>query len=121
MADEDLVTRMMLMDREPHGHPCEACLDSKQTHEVICKEVTSHADHTLGCVFSDMCGPLPTLSHKGFKYFVTFIDNKAHYISISPLKEKSWESTSRHLSQKLNWTLGTRSKFSTPMGEVNTL
>ncbi len=36
-----------------------------------------------------MCGPLPTASHQGFRYFVTFIDDSSHYTSISPLQEKS--------------------------------
>jgi hypothetical protein len=89
MADEDLVTGMTITDREPREHPCEPCLEGKQTCEAIRKEAASCADHALGRVFSDVCGPLPTLSHKGFKYFVTFVDDKTHYVSISPLKEKS--------------------------------
>jgi len=89
MADENLVTGMTITDREPREHPCEPCLEGKQTREVICKEAASRADHALSRVFSDMCGPLPTLSHKGFKYFITFVNDKTHYVSISPLKEKS--------------------------------
>ena len=89
MADEDLMTGMTITDREPREYLCELCLEGKQTREVICKEATSHADHVLGRVFSDVCGQLPTLSHKGFKYFVTFVDDKTRYVSISPLKEKS--------------------------------
>ena len=89
MADEDLVTGMIITDREPCEHPCELCLEGKQTHKAICKEVTSHTDHTLGCIFSDVCSLLPTLLYRGFKYFITFIDDKTHHISISPLKEES--------------------------------
>jgi len=89
MADEELVTGMSITDRDPHEHPCKPCLEGKQTREVICKEATSHTDHVLGCIFSDVCSLLPTLSHKGFKYFVTFIDNRTRYVSISPLKKKS--------------------------------
>ena len=89
MADEELVTGMSITDRDPREHPCKPCLEGKQTREVICKEATSHTDHVLGCIFSDVCSLLPTLSHKGFKYFVTFIDNRTRYVSISPLKKKS--------------------------------
>src|SRR6266851_376162 len=89
MADEELVTGMSITERDPREHPCKPCLEGKQTREVICKEATSHTDHVLGCIFSDVCSLLPTLSHKGFKYFVTFIDNRTRYVSISPLKKKS--------------------------------
>jgi hypothetical protein len=43
----------------------------------------------LGHIFTDVCSPLPTQSHRGYKYFVTFTDNKLCWVSISPLKEKS--------------------------------
>jgi hypothetical protein len=43
----------------------------------------------LGRIFTDVCGPLPTQSHRGYKYFVTFTDDKSCWVSISPLKEKS--------------------------------
>jgi len=36
-----------------------------------------------------MCRPLPTQSHRGYKYFVTFTDNKSCWVGIAPLKEKS--------------------------------
>ena len=43
----------------------------------------------LGQIFSNVCGPLPIQSHRGYKYFITFTDNKLCWVSISPLKEKS--------------------------------
>ena len=40
-------------------------------------------------MFTDMCGPLPTASHQGFRYSITFVDNSSCYTSVSPLREKS--------------------------------
>jgi len=89
MADEELVTGMMISDREPCAQLCEPCLKGKQTCEKIHKTTSTHSEHVLGHIFSDMCGPLPTQSHRGYKYFVTFTDDKSHWVSIAPLKEKS--------------------------------
>jgi transposase InsO family protein len=36
-----------------------------------------------------MCGPLPTVSHHGYRYFITFIDDSSCFASIFPLQEKS--------------------------------
>jgi hypothetical protein len=89
MADEGLVTSMTISDREAPASPCMPCLEGKQTREVICKVTTTHAEHVLGCVHTDVCGPLPTPSHHSHQYFVTFIDDSSHYASISPLRHKS--------------------------------
>jgi hypothetical protein len=89
MADEGLVTSMEISDREPRTQLCNPCLEGKQTHEVIHKTTSTRSKHMLGCIFTDVCGPLPTQSHRGYKYFVTFTDNKSCWVSISPLKEKS--------------------------------
>ena len=46
-------------------------------HAIILKETDSRADSVLGCIFTDVCSKLPTRSHEGFEYFVTFIDDKS--------------------------------------------
>jgi len=56
---------------------------------VIHKTTSTHSEHVLGRIFTDVCGPLPTQSHRGYKYFVTFTDDKSCWVSVSPLKEKS--------------------------------
>ena len=89
MADEGLMTSMTISDREAPAGPCELCLEGKQTREVICKATTTRAKHVLGHVHMDVCGPLPTPSHRGYRYFVTFIDDSSRYASISPLWHKS--------------------------------
>ena len=56
---------------------CEPCILGKQTCAEISKHTEPHSDTVLGCIFSDVCGKLPTQSHAGFKYFITFIDDKS--------------------------------------------
>jgi hypothetical protein len=89
MVDEGLVTGMEISEREPHVQSCKPCLKGKQTHKVIHKAISTRADLVLGHIFTDVCGPLPTLSHRGYKYFVTFIDDKSCFASVYPLQEKS--------------------------------
>jgi len=89
MADNNLVTGMDISNHDPPSSPCNPCLEGKQTHDPISKVTSMHAKHILGCVYSDMCSPLPTVSYHRFRYFVTFINNSSRFASISPLQEKS--------------------------------
>jgi hypothetical protein len=89
MVDEELVTGMAISNREPHAQLCRPCLEGKQTHEVINKTTSTCSELILGHIFSDMCRPLPIQSHRGYKYFVTFTNDKSHWVGIAPLKEKS--------------------------------
>ena len=89
MADDNLVTGMDISNRDPSPIPCDPCLEGKQTCEPISKVTSTQADHVLGRVYSDVCGPLPTASHHRFRYFITFIDDSSRFASISPLQEKS--------------------------------
>ncbi|SRR5258708_5121285 len=47
------------------------------------------ADQVLGCMFSDICGKLPTTSRQGYHYFVTFTDDHFRKVFIAGLQEKS--------------------------------
>jgi hypothetical protein len=89
MIDKNLMTGMEISNRELTTQPCKPCLKGKQTHEEIHKVTSTRSEHVLGRIFSDVCSPLPTQSHRGYKYFITFTDNKSRWVSISPLKEKS--------------------------------
>jgi hypothetical protein len=80
---------MEISNREPHIQPCNLCLEGKQTRKVIHKSTSIRSEHMLGRIFTDVCSPLPTQSYRGYKYFVTFTDDKSRWVSISPLKEKS--------------------------------
>ena len=55
-------------------------------HTIILKETDSHADSVLGHIFTDVCSKLPTRSHEGFEYFVTFIDDKSRKVSVQGLQ-----------------------------------
>jgi hypothetical protein len=89
MVDEGLVTGMTVSDRNTPLDPCKPCLEGKQTRDVIRKVTTTRAEHVLGHVHTDVCGPLPIPSHHGYCYFVTFIDDSSRFASVSPLREKS--------------------------------
>ncbi len=89
MANEDLVTGMTISDREALSSLCEPCLEGKQTQEVIRKVTTTHAEHVLSRIHTNVCSPLPIPSHRGYQYFITFIDDSSHYAFISPLWQKS--------------------------------
>jgi hypothetical protein len=88
MADEGLVTGMTVSDRNTPSDPCEPCLEGKQTRDVICKVATTCTEHVLGHVHTDVCSPLPVPSHRGYRYFITFINDSSHFASVSPLREK---------------------------------
>ncbi|SRR5216683_2214772 len=89
MVDEGLVTGMTFSNRDMLTDPCKLCLEGKQTHEVIHKISMMHAEHVLGHVHTDICGPLPVHLHRGYQYFITFIDDSSRFASVSPLCEKS--------------------------------
>ena len=59
---------------------CEPCILGKQTRAEISKHTESRSDTVLRRIFSDICEKLPTRSHTGFEYFVTFVDDKSHKV-----------------------------------------
>jgi transposase InsO family protein len=89
MSRHGLVSGLLLTGDAMPTHQCEPCLKGKQTRAEIRKSTETRADTVLGRVFSDVCGPLPTRSHAGFSYFVTFIDDFSRRVHVVGLKEKS--------------------------------
>jgi hypothetical protein len=69
--------------------PCKPCLQGKQTHAEIQKTTDNRTDAVLGQIYSNVCRKLPTKSHQGYEYFITWIDNKSHKVFIMGLHEKS--------------------------------
>lgn len=69
--------------------PCEPCLKGKQTRAEIKKSTETRSNNVLGRVFSDVCGKLPTRSHEGFEYFVTFVDDMSRKVFVAGLRQKS--------------------------------
>ena len=77
-------------------------LDSPSSPDLICELYLSgkmHAHpfpttHTvtsrlLGLVYSDLHGPLPVQTHSGYKYWITFIDDRSRFKAAIPLRAKS--------------------------------
>jgi hypothetical protein len=75
--------------------PCEPCLKGKQMQSNIPKQAATRTDTVLERIHSDVCGPLPTQSHSGFRYFATFTDDKSRKVSVVGMREKS--DLARHL------------------------
>jgi hypothetical protein len=64
---------------------CEACLDGKQTRTEIQKTTDTQSDEVLGRLFLDVCRKLPTVSHQGYSYFVTFMDDCSRKVFVAGL------------------------------------
>ena len=89
MVRKGMVKGMELVGSHSPPDTCEACLKGKQTRADIQKSTESRANDILGRVFSDVCGKLPTRSHHGFEYFVTWIDDASRKVFVTGLREKS--------------------------------
>ena len=65
----------------------------------------------LGLFHSDVCGPMSTESLSGARYFLTFVDDKTHYIWVYVLKCKSevfskflkWKAYVERISNYRQW------------------
>lgn len=67
---------------------CEACVLGKQ-HRNPFKNSESGSARSGDKIYSDLCGPMPTSSVSGAKYFITFIDAYSKYVTVYFLKYKS--------------------------------
>jgi hypothetical protein len=88
MAKKGMVKGMEIVGSHSPPDTCKPCLKGKQTCAKIHKSTKSRAADILGRVFSDICGKLPTRSHHGFEYFVTWIDDASHKVFVTGLCEK---------------------------------
>jgi GAG-pre-integrase domain len=89
MQKNGMVTSMDITWGKMLTSPCEPCLKGKQTCAEIRKTTDNRADAVLGCIYSNVCRKLPTRSHQGYKYFLTWINNKSHKVFVMGLCEKS--------------------------------
>ena len=68
---------------------CQGCVEGKM-HRMLFKSVGEiRSTRKLELVHSDVCGPMPTESIGGCKYFVTFIDDYSHCCNVYFMKHKS--------------------------------
>ena len=68
---------------------CSGCVRRKHHRDSFDKCASWHAWVPLELVHSDLCGPLPSASFSGFKYFLTFVDDYSRRTWVYFLKLKS--------------------------------
>ena len=68
---------------------CSSSVLEKHHHDSFEKCASWHASVPLKLVHSDLCGPLPSASFSGFKYFLTLIDDYSIRTWVYFLKLKS--------------------------------
>ena len=68
---------------------CEGCIAGKMKRKPFKSVGEIRSKRRLQLVHSDVCGPMPTESIGGNKYFVTFIDDYSRYCVIYVIKSKS--------------------------------
>ena len=68
---------------------CEPCIGGKHHKSPFPKSSSSHSKNPLNLVHSNVCGKMGEKSMGGAEYFLTFVDDKTHYVWVYPLKKKS--------------------------------
>ena len=69
--------------------PCEVCVSGKQSKHSYTENTEVRTKAPLQIVYSDLYGPLPTPSHSGKRYILTFVDDFSRYTWIYFLTKKS--------------------------------
>ena len=67
---------------------CESCTHGKQ-HRTKFSKSEKRAELPLGLVHSNLCGKINEMSLSGAEYFLSFIDDKTHYVCVYFLKRKN--------------------------------
>ncbi|CAL8999519.1 unnamed protein product [Prunus brigantina] len=66
---------------------CIECVKGKLTN--LRKKGATRSEKVLEIIHTDICGPFPTQTHDGFKYFITFTDDHSRYGYVYLISEKS--------------------------------
>ena len=71
-----------------HISLCEGCIYGRHCRQKfpVCKQ--KRIERPLQLIHSDLCGPTPTLSIDGNKYFISFIDDFTRFTILYFLKKK---------------------------------
>ncbi|KAJ3474092.1 hypothetical protein NLI96_g12653 [Meripilus lineatus] len=89
MLRKGLVTGGEIIGNRPTGlEVCQPCLEGKQTRTPIAKDANAMHPRLLHRVSSDVCSPMQTQTHQGFRYFITHLDAKSHFLNIQLMKTK---------------------------------
>ena len=70
-----------------HNDVCRGCALGKYTKTIFTSN-DSRPSRFLDLIHSDLCGPMPVVSLRGFKYYVTFINDHSRNTWIYFLKSK---------------------------------
>ena len=68
---------------------CEKCVEGKMSKKPFKPVGEIRSVRKLQCIHSDVCGPMPTQSIGGSRYYVTFIDDYSRYCMVYFMKNKS--------------------------------
>lgn len=68
---------------------CEPCIFGKQTRKPFSKINIARSKRILEIVHSDVCGPVNPTAWNGHHYFVTFVDDYTHFVTVYTIEKKS--------------------------------
>ena len=88
LITKDLVTGMELTSDTPFPKICEPCIHGKQHRDPFPHKTSSRATKVLQLVHSDVHGPLKVQTAQGYRYWITFIDDKSRFASVWLLRTK---------------------------------
>ena len=88
LINKGLVDGLHLNSLDPLDPICEPCIHGKQHRDPFPKHSETRSDKLLGLIHSDIHGPLPVRTHSGYRYWMTFVDDKSRYLTIFALKSK---------------------------------
>src|ERR1700738_456261 len=69
---------------------CVSCLEGKMDRKYN-KQSSTRASKKLDLIHSDLCGPFPTNSVSGSRYFIIFVDDATRMTWVYCLKSKGAE------------------------------
>ena len=88
LISKSLATGIKLNSSSSPNPICESCLSGKMhAHSFPTTHTVTY--RLLGLVHSDLHGPLPVQTHSGYKYWITFIDDRSRFKAAIPLRAKS--------------------------------
>lgn len=76
------------LDGSTQNENCSSCHAAKQCKYLV--HSSKHRSKNVGAVIhSDLCGKMPIVSLGGSVYFVTFIYEASHYVTVQPININS--------------------------------
>ena len=68
---------------------CECCIKAKMTRKLFPKELSNSSAQVLDLIYTDVCGPMQTVTPGNKRYFMTMIDDYSRYTKVFLLNQKS--------------------------------